>query len=118
MKAPVRIKLLCAAMVRTERTIPAIIMGALLFNAGCASVASKVPQRWQVGEPIATYYAGPDVTDPVARQMKEGGFNLVWCSEQEMDTAQRHGLRVLLHPRSAQYGRARKSKFLGAAFNL
>jgi hypothetical protein len=35
-------------------------------------------------------------TDAVAKQMAEGGFNLVWCStESEMDVASRHGLRVL-----------------------
>jgi len=82
-------------MTRTQTTIAGVILGSLVSNAGCASVA-KPPLRWQVGEPIATYYAGPAVTDPVARQMKDGGFNLVWCSEQEMDTARRHGLRVLL----------------------
>ncbi|HOW70447.1 MAG TPA: hypothetical protein PKY77_07590 [Phycisphaerae bacterium] len=82
-------------MTHTQTTITGVILGSLLLNAGCASVVKR-PLRWQVGEPIATYYAGPAVTDPVARQMKEGGFNLVWCSEQEMDTARRHGLRVLL----------------------
>jgi hypothetical protein len=49
---------------------------------------------WQVGTPIATYWAGPSLTDAVAQQMAEGGFNLVWCgSEKELDVAQRHGLR-------------------------
>jgi hypothetical protein len=49
---------------------------------------------WQVGTPIATYWAGPSLTDAVAEQMVEGGFNLVWCgSEEELDVAHRHGLR-------------------------
>jgi len=49
---------------------------------------------WQVGTPIATYWAGPPLTDVVAQQMVEGGFNLVWCgSEKELDIAHRHGLR-------------------------
>jgi len=49
---------------------------------------------WQVGTPIATYWAGPLLTDAVAEQMAEGGFNLVWCgSEKELDVADRHGLR-------------------------
>lgn len=49
---------------------------------------------WQVGTPIATYWAGPPLTDAVAEQMAEGGFNLVWCrSEKELDVAHRHGLR-------------------------
>ena len=52
---------------------------------------------WQIGMPIATYWAGPPITDAVARQMVEGGFNLVWCgSEKELDVAHRHGLRGLL----------------------
>jgi len=52
---------------------------------------------WQVGTPIATYWAGPALTDAVAQQMVEGGFNLVWCrSERELDVAGRHGLRGLL----------------------
>ena len=49
---------------------------------------------WQVGAPIVTYWAGPSLTDAVAQQMVEGGFNLVWCrSEKELDVAHRHGLR-------------------------
>lgn len=55
---------------------------------------------WQVGTPIATYWAGPPLTDAVAQQMVEGGFNLVWCgSEKELDVAHRHGLRGLLTSR-------------------
>jgi enterochelin esterase-like enzyme len=49
---------------------------------------------WQVGKPIVTYWCGPSLTDSVAQQMAEGGFNLVWCAnERELDVAQRHGLR-------------------------
>jgi hypothetical protein len=45
---------------------------------------------WQIGTPIATYWAGPSLTDTVAEQMAEGGFNLVWCgSEKELDVARR-----------------------------
>ena len=37
------------------------------------------------------------MTEQVAQQMADGGFNLVWCNtEQEMDVAQRHHLRVQL----------------------
>ena len=51
---------------------------------------------WQVGTPIVTYWAGPSLTDAVAQQMAEGGFNLVWCgNEKELDVAGRHGLRAL-----------------------
>ena len=59
-----------------------------------AEPASKGP--WHIGTPIVTYWAGPAMTDQVARQMAEGGFNLVWCTEKELDVAQRHGLRAQL----------------------
>lgn len=53
--------------------------------------------QWKIGKPIVTYWAGPAMTEATARQMVEGGFNLVWCTEKELDVAQRHGLRALLH---------------------
>ncbi len=66
-----------------------------LFLLGCATrPESAVTTGWRIGAPIATYWAGPSLTDAVAQQMAEGGFNLVWCgSEEELDVAQRHGLR-------------------------
>ena len=33
------------------------------------------------------------MTDKVAQQMADGGWNLVWCTEKELDVAQRHHLR-------------------------
>jgi hypothetical protein len=52
---------------------------------------------WQVGAPIVTYWCGPSLTDAVAQQMAEGGFNLVWCgNEKELDVAHQHGLRAQL----------------------
>ena len=51
---------------------------------------------WQVGRPIVTYWAGPPMTDATARQMSEGGWNLVWCGEQDLDLVRRHGLRAQL----------------------
>ena len=62
-----------------------------------AETEQAVRGSWQVGTPIATYWAGPSLTDAVAPQMVEGGFNLVWCgSEKELDVAHHHGLRGLL----------------------
>jgi len=69
----------------------AVCASAPATRAGEGAAASR---PWQIGTPIATYWAGPSLTDAVAQQMVEGGFNLVWCgSEQELDVAQRHGLR-------------------------
>lgn len=62
--------------------------------AAAAEVAADAP--WKVNTPIVTYWAGPALTDAVARQMAEGGWNLVWCGEKELDVAQRHGLRAQL----------------------
>jgi len=56
--------------------------------------AAPAAVSWQAGMPIVTYWCGPSLTDAVAQQMAEGGFNLVWCSnEKELDVAHQHGLR-------------------------
>ena len=70
------------------------------------SGADPEPARadaWTVGSPIVTYYAGPGyhpsgpgMTDAAAQQMAEGGFNVVWCGEHELDVVHRHGLRAQL----------------------
>ena len=56
----------------------------------------KQADTWTLGTPIVTYWAGPAMTEATAKQMAEGGFNLVWCQESELDTAHRHGLRAML----------------------
>lgn len=68
------------------------ILAALTLTLGCPQ-NGEAAKAWQVGTPIVTYWAGPNLTDPVARQMAEGGWNLVWCTEAELDVAARHGLR-------------------------
>ncbi len=50
-------------------------------------------KAWEVGTPIVTYWAGPAMTDAAAQQMVDGGFNLVWCTEEQLDVVARHGLR-------------------------
>jgi hypothetical protein len=65
---------------------------ALWIHVAEAEPAAAV--SWQVGTPIITYWCGPSLTDAVAQQMAEGGFNLVWCgNEKELDVAHQHGLR-------------------------
>ena len=68
-------------------------------------------KRWQMGAPIVTYWAGPmPMTDAVAKQMADGGWNLVWVTRRgaakgvdivdhfrsQLDVLQRHGLRGVL----------------------
>ena len=73
-----------------------LAVGSTAHSAAAADPAPAGTQAWQVGTPIVTYWAGPPLTDAVAQQMAEGGFNVVWCTEQQLDTAQRHGLRAQL----------------------
>ena len=53
--------------------------------------------KWKLGTPIVTYFAGPAMTEQVATQMAEGGFNVVWCKENELDLVHKHGLRGMVH---------------------
>lgn len=73
-----------------------ILVQTTVPSARGADPAPSDTRVWSVGTPIVTYWAGPPLTDAVAQQMAEGGFNVVWCSEEQLDTAQRHGLRAQL----------------------
>jgi len=76
---------------------------ALAMVVECMPALAEEAQRtsasgWKVGTPIVTYWASPALTDALAQQMSEGGWNLVWTrSEEELDVAQRHGLRAQFH---------------------
>src|SRR5437870_1370454 len=69
---------------------------AFLTVGTCLSQAGESIGPWQVGTPIVTYWAGPAMTDKTAQQMTDGGWNLVWCAENDLDVAGRHGLRAQL----------------------
>lgn len=64
--------------------------------------AATEKQSWQIGDPIVTYWAGPGfpgggpLTDKACAQMAAGGWNMVWCHENELEVAQRNHLRGLL----------------------
>ena len=58
--------------------------------------ASKDP--WQMGEPIVSYWAGPAMTDALAKQMADGGWNLVIVKNiWELDIIHKYGLRGILN---------------------
>jgi len=69
-----------------------ILPVAAVFAALASRTEADTP-HWKPGTPIVTYWAGPSLTDKNAQQMAEGGWNLVWCTEKELDVAARHGLR-------------------------
>jgi hypothetical protein len=68
----------------------------LAIYPSCHAAEAPPVAPWKVGTPIATYWCGPSMTDATAAQMAEGGFNLVWCGEQELNMAHKHGLRAQL----------------------
>ena len=77
-------------------------LAAIALAAIPLSAHSHAADAWRVGDPIVSYWAGPgspglaELNDAAATQLAEGGWNLVWCRERELDVAQRHGLRGLL----------------------
>ena len=77
----------------------ALVAIVIAFYACFVSSASaeEDQKNWQIGAPIVTYWAGPAMTDAVAKQMADGNWNLVWCRESELDVAHSYGLRALLH---------------------
>lgn len=73
---------------------------AITPGAPAAAEVAASRQAWELGKPIVTYWAGPRMTDAVAKQMADGGWNLVWCkSAWELDTIQKHGLRGIVSSR-------------------
>lgn len=88
----------------------AVRMAAAVFlmAGACACSNSARAQRWEMETPLVTYFAGPPMTDASAKQMADGGFNLVWTPEPGITKAQQYGLRwmlqtPLLNPRTAPY---------------
>jgi len=82
-----------------------ILSFVMALSCFACSHAQNAPQTsWRVGTPIVSYWAGPGspggaggaLNDAAAVQLKEGGWNLVWCREGELDVAERHGLRCQL----------------------
>ena len=84
-----------------------VLAGACLLSV----VPAEAAEGWRMGEPIVTYWAGPmPMTDAVAKQMADGGWNLVWVTKRgaakgvdvvdhfrsQLDVLQRHGLRGVL----------------------
>ena len=88
----------CAKVFLNRRVFwPTLVLALAAVNstAGAAEPLKQAISAWKPGTPVVTYWAGPALTDAVAKQMADGGFNLVWCnSEQEMNIAQQYGLRA------------------------
>lgn len=83
------------ALRRLTRLLPLVLPACLLLISPPVHAADDAAP-WRIGTPIVTYWAGPAMTDAAATQLAEGGWNLVWCRESELETAHRHGLRALV----------------------
>ncbi|MFA5866331.1 MAG: hypothetical protein WC975_16790 [Phycisphaerae bacterium] len=67
------------------------------LTAQSKGIGPNTAKSWKIGTPIVTYYAGPTMTDGVAKQMADGGWNVVWCNEAQLNIVHHHGLRAMLH---------------------
>lgn len=83
------------------------LVGTVVAGPGLAEDTTPPTSTWRLGTPIVTYWAGPPLTETLAAQLAEGGWNLVWARENELDTAAKYNLRAqlqdeLLTPESLQ----------------
>ncbi len=82
-----------------RRLIAFLILAATLLPGSHAADAPA--SAWKLGTPTVSYWAGPGFpgvtaqTDATATQLSEGGWNLAWCNEKELDVLERHRLRGL-----------------------
>ncbi len=79
-----------------SKNIVALGVGLYALGLSCQGGESQGTLSWQVGTPIVTYWAGPPMSDAVTRQMSQGGWNLVWCGEKDLDMALKAGVRAQL----------------------
>jgi len=77
------------------RTKVFVCLSLIILSSICAAVAvAGNVERWKIGTPITTYCAPPDLNESSVNNLVEGGFNLVWSGEGNLDLAQRNGLRA------------------------
>jgi hypothetical protein len=84
--------------------LAAVVFAAVLLT---GSQAADAPAKvWKIGTPVVAYWGGPGypgaipMSDAAASKLAAGGWNEAWCSEKDLDVAQRHKLRgLLIEPR-------------------
>lgn len=89
--------------VEVEAVVRVVLLafGVFLGLLAIAVSAAGDPRKWEIGEPIVTYWAGPGgfmpVTDRTASQLAAGGWNMAWAEKPEdLDVYHRLGLRAML----------------------
>lgn len=72
------------------------LLSMVIVSPASGNEADSTTRGWQLGRPIVTYWAGPPLTEALAAQLAEGGWNLVWARESELDIAAKYQLRAQL----------------------
>ncbi len=53
--------------------------------------------QWAMGPPIVSYWAGPPMSQSLAKLLADGNWNLVWCRNvHDLDIAHNYGLRGIV----------------------
>jgi hypothetical protein len=79
-----------------------IIAALVLCMSALIGSPSGAGQSWTIGEPIVGYWGGPGypgalpLTAAYAKQLKDGGWNLVHCTEADIPVVNEFGMRMLL----------------------
>lgn len=57
----------------------------------------KRPAKWEIGKPIVTFWAGPPMSEAMAKQLAEGGWNMAWgVTVADLDIMHKYGLRGIM----------------------
>ena len=55
------------------------------------------PAKWEIGKPIVTFWAGPEMNEEMANQLAVGGWNMAWgVTVADLDIMHKHGLRGIM----------------------
>jgi hypothetical protein len=77
-------------------TITSTVTNSRQIIARQKSPAVKPKRRRSFGLPIATYWSPPVINDASVKQMTEGGFNLIWGKEGDLDLAAKYKRRLMI----------------------
>lgn len=69
-----------------------LLVALIIFSFSFAASAAENGGEWKIGRPITTYYQGGGPIEQIA----SGGFNLILAGENELDNANKYGLRLHL----------------------
>ena len=76
------------------------IIRSISFSASAAPLAAKnnaAAKKWEMGEPIIWYWAGPDMSEEFAAELAAAGFNVAFGKNMfDLDIMHKYGIRGML----------------------